>query len=252
MTQNTQHVPGNSKTLDLGEYHEAGLYLVFPDASRLTLTPSVIAQVSRAYWADPSKITPQTKASAEFQLCEHCPVRKLPAGNDGSHMCHAMQPLLPFIDKVDQYMSFDRVLAIYKADDQDVLYVSETTMQIALQYIAIVCLTQYCEYGGLYLKYFKDVVPIMEVDKIASRIYLNIYWLHDGDLDRIKKAIDTFTRYIAISSECLVHRMNMICKNDAFAHAFANTHVVTQFFAMNMEQVLSSYFEEGTRARTCL
>jgi hypothetical protein len=83
--------------------------------------------------------------------------------------------------------------------------------------------------------------------EVATRVYLNMYWLHQGNLEEIEGMIKRFGEELTISSTNQVKRLNLVCKNDAFVNAFVNTQLVTQFL-IHMEDILTKSFNEFERS----
>lgn len=234
----------NSINLNLNDYSQDGLYILFADSTRLTLTRQNIEKVASEYWNDPGKIPPHIKKAVEFQRCPFCPL----AGQ--GDFCDALHPILPFLNIVDQYVSYDKVMAIYKGDDKTLYHLSDTTMQNALKYISILSLMRYCHVGKKYWKYYFGIVPLVNADEAANSIYLNMYWLHRGDKEEIEKTVSTFIEQIRAASQNQVKRLNLICKNDAFLNAFVNTQIATEFLALDIEKRLEKSFREFEKTKS--
>jgi hypothetical protein len=79
--------------------------------------------------------------------------------------------------------------------------------------------------------------------EVATRVYLNMYWLHKGNLEEIRGMIRRFAEELRVSSTNQVKRLNLVCKNDAFVNAFVNTQLVTQFL-INIEDILTKSFND--------
>ena len=209
--------------LDFDAFQEEGLYLLFDDATRVELTRKTIAKLAEVYWKDPEKIPPEVKKAADFQLCAHCPEK----GKDV--LCCALKPMIPYVDKVGKYFSYDQVTAVYRQKKSPVLHVVHTSMQEALKYLSILSLTFYCKMGGKYHRYFDGVIPLMDIQSISDRVYLNIYLECAGNPQKIKEAITIFKKEIFESSKCMVKRLHLLCHHDAFVNAFINAELVTEF-----------------------
>jgi hypothetical protein len=97
-----------------------------------------------------------------------------------------------------------------------------------------------------YWKYYYGIIPIMSGKEVASRVYLNMYWLHKGNLEEIKEMNKRFGEELRVSSANQVKRLNLVCKNDAFMNAFVNTELVTQILK-SMENILAKSFIEFER-----
>ena len=109
----------------LSDYEQPGLYLELDNGSRLTLTQKNIERITMEYWMDPEKIPKNVKDAVEFQRCTFCSLK------GKKDLCDALRPILPLLDVVDNYNSFDRTTAIYKGDDENLFHSSYTTMQRA-------------------------------------------------------------------------------------------------------------------------
>jgi len=230
----------NDKTicLQLKDYTQKGLYLIFEDSSRLALTRENIKKTTDEYWSNPDKIPPAVKSAIEFQRCPFCPLK----GRDD--FCDALRPILPLLDIVDRFMSYDKVTAIYKGDNQNLIHCAATTIQGALKYLSIISLMQYCQVGRKYWKYYVGIMPLTGVEESSLHMYLNIYWNLKGNQEEIHRRIAQFSEQIRITSENQVKRLNMICKKDSFVNAFVNTQVAIEFLSLDIEQRLALAFSD--------
>ena len=224
--------------LGLNDYPQKGLYLILKDGAKITLTREHIEKTAEEYWNNPDKIPPQVKSAIEFQRCPFCPLK----GKDD--FCDAIRPIMPFLEIIDKYVSFDEVVAVYKDDDSSLLQVADTTMQEALKYISLLSLMQYCQIGRVYWKYYMGIMPLKGGKEASTRLYLNIYNLCKGNKDEINKVISVFIQQIRITSQNQVKRMNLICKNDVFMNAFVNAQIVAEFLSMNIDKATAKAFEE--------
>ncbi|MFC1807094.1 hypothetical protein ACFL0T_01855 [Candidatus Omnitrophota bacterium] len=224
--------------LRLNEFERAGLYLILPDSTRLELTRENIEKATTEFWQNPSRITPEIRKAIDFQKCYFCPHR----GKED--MCDSIRPLLPFLDIIDKYVSFDKVIAVYREKEQQLIHATETSMQDALQYVSILSLLNYNLVLRKYWNYYYGVIPLMRGKDVAVRVYLNMYWAYKGDKDKLQKIIVKFKEELRVSSDNQVKRLNLICKNDAFMNAFVNTTLVAEFLSMDIEQILTQSFED--------
>jgi hypothetical protein len=230
--------------LKLSDFEKEGLYLIFPDLTRLELTKENIEKTSETFWQDISKITPEMKKAINFQKCYFCP-RK-----NQEDICDAIRPVLPFLDKIDKYVSFDEVIAVYRSDQGGLLHVKKTTMQRALQYVSLLSLLRYNMVLRQYWKYYYGVIPLMAGKEVACRIYINMYWQHKGNKEELDKVIAQFREELRVSSENQVKRMNLVCKNDVFMNAFVNTQVVSEFLVTNIEDAIAKSVGEFEKSYT--
>ena len=223
--------------LRLSDFEREGLYLLFPDSTKLELTKENIEKVTDRYWQDPTKIPEDKRKAIEFQKCYFCPHK------NKEDICDSIRPMLPFLDIVDKYVSYDKVVAVYKGNEEKLVHVRATTMQDALKYVSMLSLLRYNLVLQKYWKYYYGIIPIMGGREVATRVYLNMYWLHKGNLEEIKEIIKRFGEELRVSSTNQVKRLNLVCKNDAFVNAFVNTQLVTQIL-VNIESILTKSFND--------
>lgn len=210
-------------TLDITQFADPGLYLLWADGRRLDLTRDRIAALTRAMLDNPEKIPPQVKAAAAYRACDICPQR------DTAEICHSIMTALPFMDDIDRYMSYDRVVAVFRGEGDDILSVIETTMQEALKYVSILGLTQYCEVGKTYAPYFAGINPLMPPPAIAAAVYRNIYVDARGDAAKVEAIVRAMQEQILHTTRCQVERLRLISRRDALLNAFVSTHTTIQF-----------------------
>jgi hypothetical protein len=230
-------------TLHLSRYEQPGLYLILEDSTEVHLNRENIEKVTHEMWADPEKIPPSAKEAVEFQRCGFCPLK------GDNEFCDALRPTLPLLDFVDKYNSFDQVTAIYRGEDAELCHFSYTTMQRALRYISNLSLMAYCQIGRKYWKYFIGTIPIMDTQETANRLYLNIYWAHEGNKEAVDRIISRMSKEITITSQNKAARLRLMCDNDAFLNAFVLTHMLTDILFENKDRKLkelSESFEQST------
>ncbi len=161
--------------LNLSKIKENRLYLYFQTDNGeksippIVLTEKAVTQTASIYWNDPDKISPDLKAMKSFQPCSLC------SHFEKEVLCLALYPVLSVLESSDNFSSYDKVIAIYKEKDNDIIYVSETDMQNALKYISIMSLIHFCDAGIKYSKYFHGIVPIIKIEDFAKKLYLNIF-----------------------------------------------------------------------------
>ena len=229
------------KTVHLNfDDHEApGLYLIFDDGTRIALTRENVEQITEDYWKDSSKIPAEVKNAVAFKRCDFCPLK------GDHHICDALRPILPLLETLDKHNSFDEVTAVYKWDDHGLYHVSHTTMQRALRYISNLSLMEYCRTGIKFHKYFNGTIPISGTDEMVNRIYLNIYWIHQGDQETIDRVINELKKDMTMAVENQVRRLRLISKNDAFLNAFVLTHMITEVLHENRDRKLKEQLKKS-------
>ena len=229
----------NSINLRFNDHKQKGLYLYFPDSSKLILTRDVIEQTATEFWNDPAKISPEVKEAAEFQRCHFCPAK----AEEG--LCNAIRPVFPLLEDIDKYVSYDKVTAVYIGDEPDIYYVSNTTMHVALSYISSLSLMNYCLNGRLYWRYYLGIMPFTgDVTLAAARFYMNIYWFHKGNQEEIDKVVSKLQEELRTKTKNQIDRLNMICKNDAFMNAFVHAQITSEFISEQIvDNVLQAHME---------
>lgn len=219
-------------------FKETGLYLLFSDGNSLALTKELIEERTHAILADPDRIQPQIKQAEAFQLCSVCPKHGTP-----NVTCHAIRPMLAFWENVDQYFSCDRVTAVYREAQSDRIIVAETSLQYGLQFLSMLSLMHYCEVGKKYWKYFYGVHPLMQSADVVARVYLNMFWMCDGNLEKTRALITQFHDEITITTRCQMERIRLFCKHDAFLNALVITQIASEFLSFNAEKFVRERVE---------
>lgn len=217
-------------------YKKQGMYLLFTNGDTLDFSKENIKQLADEYWNNPLKLPSQIRENKIFKTCTVCPYR----GQDV--FCSAMKPLLPFLEKVENFVSYDKVTVIF-IKDKDIMYVSDTTMQDALQYVTNMSIFEYCEDVKQYHKYFQGVIPLMDLKEAVSRIFMNIYWLNRGDSEIVNKIIDELNDHITVTSKSCVDRLNLMCKSDVFQNAYVKTHTLAMMLSFDINDTLEQYFK---------
>jgi hypothetical protein len=228
--------------LDLAQFKNSGLYLLFPDGTTLALTPELIAARAQALLSDPIRIAPQVKDAQSFQLCDVCPKR------GSGDTCHAIRPILAFWENIDQYFSYDQVTAVYRDAGSGTITVAETTLQRALQYLSILSLLYYCETGKKYWPYFYGVHPLMDTEDVVARVYLNMFSASGGDAGKTRALVSAFHDEISTTTRCQMERIKLFCSHDAFLNALILTQLAAEFLADHAEETLRSRAEAFAQA----
>lgn len=207
---------------DFTQYQEPGLYLLWPDGERLALTRARISMCTRRMLADPDCIPESVRAAAIFKPCAICPER------DRAVICHAIMPVLPFLQEVDRYMSYDRVTALYREVDSEILAVVSTTMQQALKFVCLLSVISYCEVGQKYKHHFAGVNPLMSPSDMARVVYRNLFLDSEGDRMRVASTVLRMRDELLHTTRCQMDRVKLVCRQDAFVNAYVSTYTVIQ------------------------
>ena len=221
-------------------FKEPGLYL-FPDNGKpIVLTERRVRCFSEALVDDAERLPTSVWETKEFERCEFCP------GRETGGMCQAMTPILTLFDELDAYVSFDAVTAVFRDENSDVIYAARTDMQGALKYVAMMSLMRYCRRGLEFWRYFRGIQPLMTPREIAETMYLNMYWLFNGDSDKIGDAARDLKETVVTTARRQEDRLAKICKNDALMNAYVETHAATMYLTMDIERLLKESFANFT------
>lgn len=212
-----------------------GMYLHFSDGRLIDLSKNQVRRLAEEYWNNSSRLPPHIRQDDAFKTCDVCPFK-------GQNVfCSAMKPILPFLEEIDRFYSYDKVTAVY-VKKEGLAYVSETNMQNALQYVTNMAIFEYCEDAKQYHIYFQGIEPFMEMSESVSRLFLNIYWLNKGDWKKVHTTIDEMRHAVTVTSKNCVERLNLMCKSDAFTNAYVKTHILSEMLAVDIiEATLEKY-----------
>jgi len=218
-------------------YKKEGMYLHFANGDFFDLSVENIKRLGDEFWGSPEKLPVHIRCNDAFKTCTVCPYK----GQDV--FCSAMKPLLPFLEGIEKFASYDDVAAIY-LNKYGVLSICETKVQAALQYVTNMSVFQYCESMKQYSRYFKGIAPFMTLEEVASRIFLNIYWLNKRNSDKLKQVIQQLCNDVTVTSESCIKRLRLMCHSDAFMNAYIETHIYPALLSINSEEVINKYFDE--------
>jgi hypothetical protein len=221
----------------LGDFEAGVLYFIFSDQKRVEFCSENVWAFAKEYLDSPEHIPDHVRKAVHFQRCRVCPELNEPG------YCHALYPYLAIFDAVDRYPSYEKVQVFYLDPVSNYLSVKKTSLQNALQYVAILSVINYCEIGRQYKDYFFLVTPLMKISEIAWRVYLNAFWLFNGDKEKTTAQLKKFADVLEITIHCQVKRLGLISKNDSIVNAFILTHVLTDMLHRNMDESLKDGFE---------
>lgn len=221
------------------EFEQPGLYLLFPEGKRIVLTRQKIKTFAHTFESNLDQIPVGIRSAVSFQACEICPER------GRLIFCHALPATLAFFQELDGFKSYDRVSAVYRGAGSELVCVPDTTMQEALQFVALLSLMYYCEVGKKYWKFFTGVHPLMDPADLMNRVHLNVYWHCKGDSPKIDRILQAFADEITCTCECQVKRLRLICKNDALLNAFVNTQAQIECMALTKGSLINHILGEA-------
>lgn len=223
---------------DINKHKQEGMYLYSVDGALLDLSKERVLRLTQEYWHDPAKLPLHMRQDDAFKACSVCPFK------DQDVFCSTLKPLLPFLEDMERFKSYDKVTAIY-VKKEGLASVKETTMQDALQYVTNMSIFEYCEGAKQYRRYFKGIEPFMEVNESRSRLFLNIYWLSNGDRGKARSAMEEMRQVITVISKNAVARLNVMCKSDAFSNAYVKAHSLVSILPIiDIDVTLAQYFTE--------
>jgi hypothetical protein len=231
-------VTGNLMEFALDNYPQNGVYLHLPDGRRIALTRDRIESYTRTFEANLPQLPEKVRQAAAFQACSICPER------DRAHFCHALPATFAFVDDLQGFKSFQKVLVVYRGPEPTLAVAPNATMQEALQFVAIMSLMHHCEVGKKYWKYLLGIHPLQSPDELSARIYLNIYWESHGDQEVVERVLQRFQDDITILAQCQANRLRLVVDDDALVNAFASVQSQIACLTLRRGNQLSQAFEE--------
>jgi hypothetical protein len=220
----------NAKRVEADLHPHEGMYLHFEDGGRLDISKEHVRRLADEYWNNPSKLPPRIRQDDAFRTCSVCPF----VGQDV--FCSAIKPLLPFLEQMDRFHSYDKVTAVYVRKG-GIESVSETNMQKALQYVTNMAIFEYCEDAKLYQQYFVGIEPFMDLKEAVSCLFRNINQLNQGDREKVHIVIDELRHAVTVTTKSCVSRLNLLCRSDAFINAYVKTQILAEMLAVNPDKM---------------
>jgi hypothetical protein len=217
--------------IDLSVKRSDGLHLYCANGDYLNLSCDNIKQLADEWWNNPEKIPEHIRQNDHFKTCEVCPYR-------GKNVfCSAMKPLLPFLEALNKFSSYDTATAIY-VKDGILICASDVPMQNALQYVVNLALFEYCEDAKQFRKYFQGITPFMAADEVARIIFQNVYCQYKGDKDKVQAEIEKMNYDITNTTTSCVKRLNVLCSSDAFMNAYIGTQATVALMLARLHKYL--------------
>ena len=220
------------------DFTELGLYLLLPGGKQIALTRRRIDEFARTFEAGLDRFPVEIRSSVHFKACPVCPER------NRAGFCHALPATLAFLDDLSEFRSYDKVGAVYRDSDRTLVCVPETTMQEALQFVAILSLIHHCEVGREYRRFLRGIHPLMDPTELTARVHLNIYWDCKGDRARISETMLRFSNELTCTCRCQVQRLQLVCKHDALVNAFVNTQAQIECLTLAAGDAVDRQLEE--------
>lgn len=228
------NVADHSKDVDriLDRFQSRGLTLIPDEGDEIDLTFQAVDDAAEHLKHDTEAIPERCRAAVEFQLCEVCPM----AGTEAA-MCHALPAILPFLQAFNLRHSHYDVKAVYvdhgHGGEKRVIHISATSLQRALQFVAMQSVLTFCETGKRYRRFFKGIIPFAAAEEMAEKIYANVMLQEKGDATAIRKTIQEMRDTLSITMQCQVKRLRLVSQSDAFANAFVNLHLALQMLDLD-------------------
>jgi hypothetical protein len=220
--------------LDLSRFAREGLYVLTEGGCFMDLSHERIQRLSDSYWTDAVKLPERVRRHEHFKTCSVCPYR----GQDV--FCSAMKPILPFLEDLEAFKSFDKVTAVY-VDKNGLTYVSRTTLQQALQYVVNLALFEYCEDAKKYARFFKGIHPFMTHEAAATVLLLNLHWLCGGDRSKMDAQLKEISDAMQVTSTSCVKRLRTLCHSDVLINSYIIAHTFSSVLAYVYE-VADEYY----------
>lgn len=229
--------------MDAVDFKEHGLYLLFTGGKRIVLTRARIEAFARTFASNLEQLPARVRDAAAFKPCPVCPEK------ERAKFCHALPATLAFYEELEAFKSYDKVSAVYRGSEPGLIWVPETTMQEALQFVAILSLMYYCELGRKYRKFFLGIHPLVSMNEMNARIHLNVFWDCGGDRQKTDQVLQSFFEEITCTCRCQVQRLRLVCRSDALMGAFVNIQSQIGYAALSQgtlpEQSFVDFLEDA-------
>jgi hypothetical protein len=229
--------------ISLDDFPKNGIYLFLPEGRQIAITRDKIEAFARSFEANLDQFPEGVRQAAAFQACSICPERHRAV------FCHALPATLAFVDELKGYKSFQKVTAVYRGPEPTLAVAPQTTMQEALQFVAILGLMYHCEVGKKYWRYFQGIHPLHSPDELSARIYLNVHYECHGDQEEVARTLQIFSEEITTIASCQANRLRMVASDDALVNAFASVQsqiaVLTMRRGNQLAQSFESYLQRG-------
>ncbi len=213
-------------------YNDEGMYVHCENGTIFNFSRKNVARLADEYWNSPEKLSDEIRHNEFFKTCSVCPYR----GKDV--MCSSIKPLLPFLENLNDFKSFDPVTLLFR-DENGVVSIKKTDMQNALQYLTDISVFQYCEDMKIYKEYYLGIKPLQSTTEKVQVLLLNIFWKSGGDKDQTRKTIKELQKAIDITTRNCIKRLHLICRSDAFKNAYVKTHNLGNLIAGYSEKFLA-------------
>lgn len=198
------------------------LHLFFENGEKITFSPEQILDRAKSAWQSPELFPDEIKGAVEMEACDVCPLK-------GSvDLCHAIFPILHFLDAFEQHPSYERVTIAMINGETKAVQIQETSVQEALQPISILSLTSYCEVGHKYHELFYGVDPFLSPDEFVIRLAMNAFWLAQGNRELATERLKKLFEELEVTIHCQLKRISLITKGDAFLNAFVRMNILTK------------------------
>ena len=212
-------------------------HLFFNDFTHLILDKKSIREMADFYWNNKNKISSEIKNALEFRPCKICD------SYGKTVMCKAIQPVLPVLEIVDRFMSYEEVFVFYR-DRNGLNYSTKISLQHALYFVAFISLFDFCSVLKKYKKYFKQVLPFMSDTEIVYKIFLNISYLNNCENEEINEVIKNLKTDVQITTGNQLKRLRLLCKKDAFLNAYFETMIIFQRLTFNIKEKVEKLFTD--------
>ncbi len=217
--------------IDTKRCQNEGLYLLLENGDIVDISNETVKPLADEFWNDPEKRPPGIRGSEEFKTCYVCPFQ----GQDV--LCSGVKPILPFLEELDKFSSFEKVTAVYR-DKAGRITLSETDFQHALEYVAHMAIFEYCEDLKKYQKFYEGIFPYLSGEETVRQLFLNIYAYHRGDIKKVKAEIDSFMEDMTTTTRQQLQRVSKLCDNDAFVNAYVVMQTKISLLKLSEDDIL--------------
>ena len=209
--------------MTLGKHPKDGLELLFDDGERIELTPHPIAAAVQRWLTDPKAIPPYVRGMEEFRPCAICPL------SDPMVFCHALHPLLPIADHCGSHDLNQAVtVKLIGAGGGGSGRTRRTSLLGAMDNVALLSLTQYCETGKKYERYYRGASAIVGVEEFSDHIVRNIYEESGGDPEEMRRKAQQFSHDLQTTSHGQICRLRLLSAQEPMINAVVNALILLE------------------------
>ncbi len=192
---------------------DEGLYLLLPDGQELSLHRDNVESCAQKMWDDPDLIPPPMKKDLRVLRCGFC--------SETNGMCNSLRIILPQIQILHKYQSFDKVNVAIKTNER-ITYYPEIEFQRALMFLVNMSFLNYCTVTRNIGPYLEGATALMSPMDIAKLLVSNVLAKTQGDMKAAKQVLVYLSSLVDITTHNKLDRLAQLTKSDVISNAMVN------------------------------